>query len=59
MVGKFGLLVYLVSLILGFLGCSFLKVDTARVVKEKRATPGFGLKVILEGSLRVSGPWTL
>ena len=49
MVGKVGCLVYMVSLLVGFLGGSVLEVDIAGSVKKKRATSGFGLKKCLEG----------
>ena len=55
MVGKVGCLVYMVALILGCLGSSVLTVDLAGVVKKKSVTSGFGLKLILGGSLFVSG----
>ena len=57
--GKVGCLVYIVALLVGFLGGSVLKVDLSGSVKKKRATSGFGLKLILRRSLCVSGPCTL
>ena len=45
--GNVGCLVNLVSLIVGSLGGSVLKVDLSVVVKGKMATSGFGLQVIL------------
>ena len=53
---KFDCLVNMAALLVGFLGGSVMKVDLAGVVKKKRATSGFGLKVMLGGSLCVSGP---
>ena len=55
MLGKVGCLVYLVAILVGFLRGSVLKDYLAGVVKEKRASSGFGLKVMLGGSLFVSG----
>ena len=49
----------MVSLIVDFLGGSALKVDIAGVLKKKRATSGFGLEVMLGGSLCVSVPCIL
>ena len=57
--GKVGCLVNLTTLLVGFLGGSVLKVDITGAVKKKRATSGFGLQVILGGSICVSGPFTL
>ena len=54
--GKFGCLVNMAALLLGCLGGSVLKVYLAGVVKKKRVTSCFGLKVIIGGSLCVSGP---
>ena len=59
MVGKVGFFVYLEALLVGCLGVSFLKVDLVGAVKKKRATSGFVLKVIIGGSLHVSGPCKL
>ena len=58
-VGKVGCLIYLEKCIVDYLGGSVLKVDIAGSVKKRRATSGFGLKVILGESLFVSGPCTL
>ena len=49
MVGKFGCIVYIAVLLAVFLGGSVLEVDLAGAVKKKRATSGFGLKVIIGG----------
>ena len=57
--GKVGCLVNLASLLVGCLGNSVLKVDIYGVVKKKMETSGFGLKEMLGGSLRVSGPFIL
>ena len=38
---------------------SNFKVELAGVIKNKRATSGFGFQVILGGSISVSGPCTL
>ena len=57
MVGKVGCLVYLVALLVGCLGGSVMKVDFSGVVNKKRTTSGFLLKVMLGGSLCVSGAW--
>ena len=59
MVGKVGCIVYLAELLVSCLGGSFIKVDLSGAVKKKRATSGFGLKVMLRGSLCVSDPCTL
>ena len=59
MVVKVGCLVYLMALLVGFLGGLILKVDFAGAVKKKRVTSCFGLKVIIVGYLCVSGPFTL
>ena len=59
MVGKVGCIVYLVVLLVSCLGGSVLKVDLVGAVKKKRATSGFGLKVMLGGSLCVSDTCTL
>ena len=56
---KVGCLLNLEDLIVGFLGVSVLKVDISRLVKKERANSGFGLQVMLGGSLFVSGPCTL
>ena len=56
---KFDCLVNMAALLVGFLGGSVMKVDLAVVVKKKRATSGFGLQVMLGGSLCVSGTCTL
>ena len=56
---KVGCLVNLDYLIVGFLGVSVLKVDIYRLVKKERATSGFGLQVMLGGSLFVSYTCTL
>ena len=58
MVGKIVCLIYLVALVVGCLGGSVLKVDLSGEVKKKCVTSGFGLKVMLGGSLCVSGPCT-
>ena len=50
-------IVNLVALLLCFMEDSFLKVDISRVAKKKRATSGFGLQVMLVGSLFVSGAY--
>ena len=55
MVGNAGCLVYLAALLVGFLGGSVLKFDISRAMKEKRETSGFVLKVMLGGSICVSG----
>ena len=47
-------IVNLVALLLCFMGDSVLKVDISGVAKKKSATSGFGLQVILVGSLCVS-----
>ena len=49
-------LVYLMALLVDLLGGTVLKVDPDGEVKKKRATSGFGLKVILGGYLCVSCP---
>ena len=59
MVGKVRCIVYLALLLVSCLGDSVLKVDLAGLVKKKRETSGFGLKVMLGGSLCVSDPFTL
>ena len=59
MVVKVGCIVYMAELILVCLVGSVLKVDLSGVVNKKRATSDFGLKLMLVGSLCVSGPWTL
>ena len=59
MVGKVIFLLYMVSFIVGFLGGSVMKVDIAGVVEKKRATSGFGSKVMLGGSIYFSGTWKL
>ena len=59
MVGKIGCILYLGALILGFLGGSVLKVDLSGLAKKRRANSGFLLKVMIGGSLCVSGPCTL
>ena len=56
---KVGCLVNMVALFAGFLGVSVLEVDLAGVVKKKRITSGFGLQVMLGGSLCVSVLYTL
>ena len=53
--GKVGCLVNLVALLVGFIGGSVMKVDISGAVKNKSMTSGFGLKVMLGGSLFVSG----
>ena len=57
--GKVGCLVNLAALLVGFLGGSVPKVDLAGEVEKKRATSGFGLQVMLVGSLCVLVPCTL
>ena len=47
------------AVIVGFLGGSVMKVGIYGVVKKKRETSGFGLQVMLGGSLCVSGPCIL
>ena len=54
-----GCLVYLVSIIVGCLGGSVLKVDLPGMVKKKRVTSCFVSKVMIGGSLCVSGPCIL
>ena len=56
--GKVECLVNMAALLLGCLGGSVPKVDISEAVKKNRATSGFGLQVILRGSLCISGPWT-
>ena len=58
MVGKVGFILYLAALLVGCLGGSVLKFDLTEVVKKKRATSGFGLKVMLVDYPCVSGPCT-
>ena len=53
--GKVGCLVYLAAIVVDSLGDSVMKVDLYGMVKGKRATSGFGLKVMLGGYLCVSG----
>ena len=55
---KVGCLVNMADLLVGFLGGSAPKADISGTVKKKRATSGFGLKVILRGYICVSGPCT-
>ena len=50
---------YLFKILVGLLGGTVLKFDLARLVNKKRVTSGFGLKVVLGGSLCVSGPCIL
>ena len=52
-------LVNMAATLVGFPGGSILKVDLVGVVKNKRATSGFGFQVILGGSISVSGHCTL
>ena len=59
MVGKVGFIVYITALLVGYLRGSVPKVDFIGSVKKKRVISGFGLKVILWGSLCVSGACTL
>ena len=59
MMRKFGCLVNLAVILVGFLGGSVLKVDLAGVAKKKRVTSGFVFKVMLGGYLCVSGTCTL
>ena len=47
--------VYLVAVLVGCLGVSVLKFDLDEVVNKKLLTLGFGLKVVIGGSLFVSG----
>ena len=56
---KVGCLVNIAAILVSFLGGSVPKVDIAGVVKKKRATSGFGLKVMLRGSIFVSVPCIL
>ena len=56
---KAGYLVNLAALLVGFLGGSVLEVDLDGVVKKKRATSGFGLQVMIGGSICVSGTFKL
>ena len=56
--GKVGCLVSRVTLLVCFMVGSFLTVDMAGLVNNIRVTSGFGLQVILVGSLGVSGPCT-
>ena len=56
---KFGCLVNMAVILVGFLGVSVLKVDLTGVAKEKISTLGFGLQVMLVGSLCVSFLCTL
>ena len=58
MVGKVGCIVYPEEILVGCLGGSVLKFDLAGAVKKKRATSGFGLKVMLGRSLCVSSTCT-
>ena len=51
---KVGCSINMAALLVGFLGDSVLKVDLDGVVKKKKATSGFGLKVMLGVSLCVS-----
>ena len=55
MVGKVGCLLYMVYLLVCCLLGSVLKFNLAVVVNKKGGTSGFVLKVILGGSLSVSG----
>ena len=57
--GKVGCLEFWAELIVGYLRGSVTRVDMAGVVKNNRVTSGFGLQVILVGSLGVSVPCTL
>ena len=54
-VHKVGCIVYLVEHLVGCLRGSVLEVDIAGPVNKKWVTSGFVLKVMLGGSLRVSG----
>ena len=56
---KVGCLVNLAALLVGFLGSSVLKVYIYGVVNKKRAASGFGLQVMIGGSIYVSGTCTL
>ena len=47
------------ALLVGFIGGSVMKVDLSGAVKNKSMTSGFGLKVMLGGSLCVSDPCVL
>ena len=51
MEGKVVCIVYMAALLVGCLGGSVLKVDLAGAVKKKWVTSGFGLNVMLVGSL--------
>ena len=57
--GKFGCIVNLVTLFVRFLGGSVPNVDLDGALNKKRVTSGFGLQVMLGGSLCVLGPRTL
>ena len=57
--GDVGCLVGRLAVLVGFLGGSVLVVYLARVVKKIRVASVFVFKVILVGSLVVSGPCTL
>ena len=59
MVGKVVFIVYLASFLMIFPAGSVLKVDLSGTAKKKRATSVFGFKVMLGGSICVSGPFTL
>ena len=59
MVGKVGCILYPAKLLVSCLVGSVLKVDLSGAVKKKRATSGFGFKVMLGGSLCFSDPCTL
>ena len=52
-------LVNLAAILVGFLGSSVMKVDIYVVMNKKRATSGFGLQVMIGGSIYVSGTCTL
>ena len=56
--GKVVCLLNIEALVVFLLGGSVLNFDLARAVKKKKKTSGFGLQVILGGSICVSGPCT-
>ena len=55
MLGKVVFLVYLAAIIVGCLGGSIMKVDLAGAVKKKLGDFRFVFRVLLGGSLCVSG----
>ena len=56
---KVGCLVNMAARVVDFLGGSVLEVYLAGVAKKKRPTLGFGLQVMLERSLCISGTCVL